>query len=388
MKARIVAVVALVGMALSFGGVARAGSCPPEFAFGCSISGQSTGAGLKVQNTRTDVVFGTIPSGIWGDQLGFGNGVTGTSASGTGVSGQSNSGYGLFGSSASNNGVQGRASASGASGVYGENTAGGTAVTGRSSGMGVLGDSTNAGIGVKGTSATGVGVRGESRGGVPNAGVYGSSANGYGVMGDSVASFGVLGVSSNSAGVRGQSTSNNGVMGSSNTGVGVYGSSVSGYAGRFDGRVRVNTLEIAGGADLAEPFDVASSAADARPAPGMLVCIDSKNPGKLVVCASEYDPTVAGVISGAGGVQPGLVMRQDGSQASGQHPVALTGRVYVWADASAHPIKPGDLLTTSATPGYAAKAADHNRAQGAVIGKAMGMLERGQGLVLVLVSLN
>jgi hypothetical protein len=386
-KARIIAVVALMGMAVSFGGVARAGSCPPEFAFGCSISGQSSGAGLKIQNTRTSVVFGTTPSGIWGDQSGFGNGVMGTSASGNGVSGQSNSGVGVFGSSTSNSGVYGRAG-SGASGVYGENTGGGTAVTGRSSGTGMLGDSTGAGIGMKGTSATGVGVRGESRGAVPSAGVYGSSANGYGVMGDSVASYGVLGVSANNAGVRGQSTNNNGVMGSSDSGVGVYGSSISGYAGRFDGRVRVNTLEIVGGADLAEPFDVAGSPSGARPAPGMLVCIDPKNPGKLAVCASEYDSTVAGAISGAGGVQPGMIMRQDGSQASGLHPVALTGRVYVWADANAHPIKPGDLLTTSVTAGHAAKVVDHDRAQGAVIGKAMGSLERGQGLVLVLVSLN
>jgi hypothetical protein len=62
--------------------------------------------------------------------------------------------------------------------------------------------------------------------------------------------------------------------------------------------------------------------------------------------------------------------------------------VYVWADASAGPIRPGDLLTTSDTPGYVMKVSDYARAQGAIIGKAMSSLESGQGLILVLVSLQ
>jgi hypothetical protein len=68
--------------------------------------------------------------------------------------------------------------------------------------------------------------------------------------------------------------------------------------------------------------------------------------------------------------------------------VALSGRVYCRADTSSGPIEPGDLLTTSARPGHAMKAADHDRAQGAILGKAMSRLEHGTGLVLVLVSLQ
>ena len=68
--------------------------------------------------------------------------------------------------------------------------------------------------------------------------------------------------------------------------------------------------------------------------------------------------------------------------------VALSGRVYVKADASAGSIVPGDLLTTSSTPGHAMKACDHARAQGAILGKAMTGLKEGQGLVLVLVTLQ
>lgn len=153
------------------------------------------------------------------------------------------------------------------------------------------------------------------------------------------------------------------------------------------GNGRFKSVTITGGADLAEPFDVAETAG-ANIEPGMVVSIDPNNPGQLKVSDKAYDRTVAGVISGAGGVNPGMVMAQNGSIAGGNHPVALTGRVYVYADATAAPITVGDLLTTSSTPGHAAKASDHSRAQGAIIGKAMTPLAEGRGLVLVLVSLQ
>ena len=87
-------------------------------------------------------------------------------------------------------------------------------------------------------------------------------------------------------------------------------------------------------------------------------------------------------------VRPVWMMGQEGSEADGDYPVALTGRVYCWADASNGAIKPGDLLTTSSTPGHAMKVSNHNKALGAIIGKAMTSLEEDKGLVLVLVSLQ
>jgi hypothetical protein len=87
-------------------------------------------------------------------------------------------------------------------------------------------------------------------------------------------------------------------------------------------------------------------------------------------------------------VKPGMLMGQKGSEADGANPVALTGRVYCWADASRGAIEPGDLLTTSDSPGYAMKVADYPKAQGAILGKAMSSLASGKGLVLVLVSLQ
>lgn len=116
------------------------------------------------------------------------------------------------------------------------------------------------------------------------------------------------------------------------------------------GLTTVEVLEITGGADLSEQFDVRTDQPHLKPEPGMVVSIDAVNPGKLLVSSNAYDRTVAGVISGAGGVQTGMLMGHDGTIADGDYPVALTGRVYVWADASYGAIQPGDLLTTSNTP--------------------------------------
>jgi hypothetical protein len=152
-----------------------------------------------------------------------------------------------------------------------------------------------------------------------------------------------------------------------------------------NGTTRTNTLQITGGGDLAEPFTVAGTDAVE---PGMVVAIDRDNPGQLRIADHAYDRTVAGVVSGAGGINPGLILQQEGSIVAGEHPVALTGRVYVWADATTGAIEPGDLLTTSDTPGHAMKVSDYALAQGAILGKAMTSLEEGTGLVLVLVSLQ
>jgi hypothetical protein len=100
-----------------------------------------------------------------------------------------------------------------------------------------------------------------------------------------------------------------------------------------------------------------------------------------------YDTRVAGVVSGANGINPGIQMQQQGLIEGGKN-VALTGRVYVQADASNGPIKPGDLLTSSTNPGHAMKVSDHAKAQGAILGKAMTGLKDGKGMVLVLVTLQ
>ena len=48
----------------------------------------------------------------------------------------------------------------------------------------------------------------------------------------------------------------------------------------------------------------------------------------------------------------------------------------------------GDLLVSSSVPGYAMKGTDRSRMLGAVIGKAMGSLDSGSGVIEVLVTLQ
>lgn len=146
-------------------------------------------------------------------------------------------------------------------------------------------------------------------------------------------------------------------------------------------------LRITGGSDLAEPFEVAIDEFDQQP--GTVVVIDPENPGGLMVSKTAYDTRVAGVISGANGLAPGMVMSKEGCEFTGLgQPIAMTGRVWVWCDADEHSIAPGDRLTTSPIPGHAMVAIDRDRADGAVIGKAMTELNEGRGLVLVLVNLQ
>lgn len=150
-----------------------------------------------------------------------------------------------------------------------------------------------------------------------------------------------------------------------------------------DGMTHVSCLNIHGGCDIVEPFEM--SAQKTYPE-GSLVIIDSENVGKLTISHQAYDKRIAGVISGAGGINPGISLQQDGVLDNGQ-PVSLAGRVYVKASAVNGSIQPGDLLTTSDIPGYAMKATSKKKRQGAVIGKAMSELKEGEGLVLVLVNL-
>ncbi|MDQ2730919.1 MAG: hypothetical protein M3Y56_04610 [Armatimonadota bacterium] len=156
----------------------------------------------------------------------------------------------------------------------------------------------------------------------------------------------------------------------------------------ISGTVTANSLQLTGGSDLAEPYKIAASG-EAQPLPGMVVSIDPAQIGQMRVCTHAYDAAVGGIISGAGGVQPGITLRQKGTVADGTLPIACTGRVWCWCDAGAGgAISPGDLLTTSATPGHAMRVGDYAKAKGAILGKAMSPLQSGKGLVLVLVTLE
>ena len=90
--------------------------------------------------------------------------------------------------------------------------------------------------GIRSHAATGIGVRGSADSGT---GVYGYSE------GDLTTSAGVIGESQFGSGVRGVSEEGRGVYGRSFTGPAVFGESLgSGYAGYFDGKTYVTSLDM------------------------------------------------------------------------------------------------------------------------------------------------
>lgn len=100
---------------------------------------------------------------------------------------------------------------------------------------------------------------------------------------------------------------------------------------------------------------------------------------------------VAGVISSAETASMVMGFREDGSQ---DRPLALRGRVLCKVDAGYGEIKPGDLLTSSPTPGHAMRAEpiiekDGRKiyGQGVILGKAIEPLKEGKGKILILVCL-
>jgi hypothetical protein len=136
------------------------------------------------------------------------------------------------------------------------------------------------------------------------------------------------------------------------------------------------------GADCAELFEIAElQGID----PGTVLIIDED--ALLRPCEAAYDRRVAGIVSGAGGLRPGVMLGAVHAS-SNQVPVALTGKAFCKVDAQYGTIKIGDLLTSSPTPGHAMKASDSARAFGTVIGKALQAHDAGQGLIPVLVALQ
>jgi hypothetical protein len=184
-----------------------------------------------------------------------------------------------------------------------------------------------------------------------------------------------------------------GVAGMAEKGVGVYAKGgPDDYAVKADGDVLVKgrvfvqcggtTTQVGCGFDYAEGFDVSDGN---RVAPGTVLVIDPLAPGELTVSRRVYDTRVAGIAAGAKGLGSGVRLGVGRFDCD----VALAGRVYCNVDATRAAVKPGDLLTTAAEPGYAMKVTDHTRAQGAILGKAMEGLGKGKkAQILVLVTLQ
>ena len=128
------------------------------------------------------------------------------------------------------------------------------------------------------------------------------------------------------------------------------------------------------GSDVAERIS-----AEGLIEPGDVVVIDATKNETVMKSATAYDPRVAGVVS----TQPGSLL---GSGRQGVS-LALAGRVPIKVTDEGGPILPGDLLTTSSTPGYAMRC-ELDKCRGAIVAKALQSFAQGKGEIIALISLG
>jgi hypothetical protein len=318
--------------------------------------------------------------GISGANKSGGDGVVGTGH--RGVVGESQDYQGVYGHSITNAGVVGVSQDF--HGIYGESHSvhnGALFGTNVGAGFGVIGLGL---IGVSGEATTGglkgVGVRGVSPGGD---GVFGRGHRG--VRGESDEYQGVSGWSNGNAGVFGESNKLSGVYAISHDpqNAGLYATNdKGGPAAFFQGNIDVTGAINMLGGDIAEDFDADDGVAIL---PGSVVCINDS--GRVGLSSRAYDTAVVGVVAGATGFHPALRLDREPT-GHARLPVTLVGKVMCMVDASFAPVRAGDLLTSSETPGHAMKLLTNETAVGAILGKALGPLDHGRGLIPVLAMLR
>lgn len=147
------------------------------------------------------------------------------------------------------------------------------------------------------------------------------------------------------------------------------------------------------GSDLAESF-VTNEDVEI----GDVLVMDRNHREVLTKNTASYDHRVVGIVSAA----PAILFEGNQIQIAPtpltftkgtKPPVALKGRVMVKVSLENGEIKPGDILTTSTTPGHAMKSTDPDREMGAVIGKALAGFKGGEkgentGMIPVFVALH
>ncbi len=139
------------------------------------------------------------------------------------------------------------------------------------------------------------------------------------------------------------------------------------------------------GGDYAESVDVSGNRTSYEP--GDVLVIDPGAPGKFLKANEAYSTLVAGIYS----TKPGVIGRRqttDSKTSTTEVPMAMVGIVPTKVSAENGPIKTGDLLVASSTLGRAMKGTDRSLLTGAVIGKALGTLDSGTGVIEVLVTLQ
>jgi hypothetical protein len=134
--------------------------------------------------------------------------------------------------------------------------------------------------------------------------------------------------------------------------------------------------------------------------PGDVLVIDPEQPGMVSLARTVADAGVFGIVAEESGVvlgaeqprqadseetEPAMPGVREGAEPL-PVPVALSGIALCKVDAGYGAIRPGDLLTTSVTPGHAMVA--HEPRPGTILAKALEPLDAGTGLIKVLVMLR
>ena len=333
-----------------------AGACPHDHV------GEEWYASIPWSNGAFKVYNYANGPSIWGWNGGNGNGLRGY-ATGTGV--------GVYGESQDSAGVMGRST-------------NGRGVEGHSvNGYGILAHSdTNNSIYVDGAGKNGVHVASAG-----DHGVYVASAGWSGV---SVWSAAVAGVWVHSAGQDGilvETANWDGIHVVGPVGGAYYGSGKPGdedFAVLNTGEVRSKVGFAAPANDFAVTMPVEGDKAGYEP--GDVLAVHASGSGAAERTSAEYSPAVVGVYS----AMPAFVGGRSvtGDDPSAGVPVAILGVVACKVSAENGPIRPGDLLVTSATPGHAMRADRERTLPGTILGKALESLDSGTGLIQVLVTLQ
>ena len=118
--------------------------------------------------------------------------------------------------------------------------------------------------------------------------------------------------------------------------------------------------------------------------PGDVLVISDKFDRTVVQSREPYSTSVMGVYS----ENPGFVGSTEvmSGQQGNEVAVAVIGIVPCKVSDENGPINRGDLLTTSGTPGHAMKSSEGKA--GAILGKALGSLENGTGVIDVFLNLQ
>ncbi len=148
----------------------------------------------------------------------------------------------------------------------------------------------------------------------------------------------------------------------------------------FHGRVNLNgdgkNQEFPGG--IVELFEVDEAE---FVTPGDLLVVSENGNSVLSRSKKRYNRSVIGIVSG----NPYLAINNSGKEER-LYPVSLSGKALCRIDARNNPVKPGDLIVASDTPGCGMKGKiDSFEKVGTVIGKALDSLSDGIGLVPVFI---